>query len=242
MTFDSLRIALHGILANRMRSALTVLGMTIGVASVIILVAVGNGASLVVQDQIETLGTHTLYLVPTSTINGASGGDDTNRPGTASRLVELDRKDLASLRDPNNTPDVAGVAPMVSAPQVTGTVQGATYTPLQFIGTTPAYFDMASLDLGSGSYFTDDDNVQHRKVVVLGQTVATELFGANDAVGQSVKFSGASFRVVGILEEQGSGPFGDQDSIVLAPLSAVQDTMTGNTGTYSSILIQAVSR
>ncbi len=242
MTFDSLRIALHGILANRMRSLLTVLGMTIGVASVIILVAVGNGASAVVQDQIETLGTNTLFLVPTSTLNGASGGDDTNRPGTASRLVELDDDDIKALSNPANTPDVAGVAPMVSAAQVTGTFQGATYTPLQFIGTTPNYFDMASLELASGSYFSEDDDLAHRKLAVLGQTVATELFGESDPVGERVKFNGASFRVVGLLEEQGSGPFGDQDSIVLTPLSAVQDTLTGNTGTYSSFLIQSVSR
>jgi len=242
VTFDSLRIALHGILANRMRSLLTVLGMTIGVASVIILVAVGNGASAVVQDQIETLGTNTLFLVPTSTLNGASGGDDTNRPGTASRLVELDDDDIKALSNPANTPEMAGVAPMVSAAQVTGTFQGATYTPLQFIGTTPNYFDMASLELASGSYFSEDDDLAHRKLAVLGQTVATELFGESDPVGERVKFNGASFRVVGLLEEQGSGPFGDQDSIVLTPLSAVQDTLTGNTGTYSSFLIQSVSR
>jgi putative ABC transport system permease protein len=242
MTVDSLRIALHGILANRMRSLLTVLGMTIGVASVIILVAVGNGASRVVQSQIETLGTNTLFLVPTSTLNGASGGDDTTRTGTASRLVELDDDDVAALSDPERAPDVAGVAPMVSAAQVTGTYQGATYTPLQFIGTTPRYFEMANLTLQSGSYFGEDDDDQHRKVAVLGQTVATELFGDADPVGESVKFSGAVFRVVGLLEEQGSGPFGDQDSIVVAPLSAVQDTLTGNRGTYSSMLIQAVSR
>ncbi len=241
MTLDSLRIAVAGILANRMRSLLTVLGMTIGVASVIILVAVGNGASVVVQDQIETLGTNTLFLVPTSTLNGASG-DDTSRPGTASRKIELDDDDVAALSNPANAPDVRGVAPMTSAAQVTGTFQGATYTPMQFIGSTPSYFDMASLELERGAPFTEDDDTQHRKVAVIGQTVATELFGDADPVGESVKFSGAVFRIVGLLEAQGSGPFGDQDSIVLAPLSTVQDTMTGNTGTYSSLLIQAASR
>ncbi|MGQ0742767.1 MAG: ABC transporter permease [Acidimicrobiales bacterium] len=242
MTLDSLRIALSGILANRMRSLLTVLGMTIGVASVIVLVAVGNGASVVVQDQIETLGTNTLFLVPTSTLNGASDGDDTSRPGTASRLVELDEDDAEDLADPAQVPDLAAVAPMASAAQVTGTFEGATYTPLQFIGTTPEYFTMASLELGSGSYFTADDEAAHRKVVVIGTTVAEELFGATDPVGARVSFGGSVFRVAGLLEKQGSGPFGDQDSIVLAPLSTVQDTLTGNTGTYSSILLQAASR
>ncbi len=239
MTLDNIRIALHGIWANRLRSSLTTLGIMIGVAAVIVLVAVGNGAARFVQQEIESLGTNTLFVIPTSGLNPGGG----NRTGTASRQIELTHEDVRALRNKTNAPDVAAVSPEVNATQITGTFRGSTYTSQQFLGTTAEYFEIRNSEVSSGSLFTEDDVRQHRKVAVLGSTVVTNLFGERvNPLGATVKFGGINFRVLGVLESQSSGGFQDQNSLVIAPLTTVQDTLTGNSGSFATVTVQAVSR
>jgi putative ABC transport system permease protein len=245
MTLESFRIAIKGVLSNRLRSALTVLGIMIGVAAVILLVAVGSGSSLAVQQRIESLGTNSLVIFSGGFgrgFGGGGGGGGASRNGTASRRSQLTAADVKALQNKQNAPDIKAVAPSVTA-SATGAYQGATYSPQQFVGTTASFFEIRKYTLAAGSAFTDDDVTNHAKVAVLGQTVVTNLFGAGtNPLGARVKFGGAAFNVIGVLEAKGSNGFQDQDDVVIAPITAVQDTLAGNTGSYNNITVEAASR
>lgn len=226
---ETLRIALGGILANKLRSGLTILGLTIGVASVIVLVAVGNGSSKAVQSRIEALGTNVLLVIG----GGARGGSATSN--AARRPLTLE--DADALRDKAQAPDVQGVAPVVdtSATLVSG---GTSYALGQLIGTTADYARARDYATTAGAFFTATDVRKRRRVIVLGPTVAQNL-GAS--VGQTIQVGGASFQVVGITATKGSNGFQDQDDVALAPVTAVQDALTGY-GDLGSITVQARSR
>jgi putative ABC transport system permease protein len=236
---ESIRIALQGLLANRLRSALTMLGILIGVGSVILLVAVGNGSSKAVQRQIENLGTNTLVVFRQGPF-GRGGGQ---RLGTSSRRSVLTMNDVRALENKQLVPDVKEVAPSISAQQVTASYEtGSTYSPQQFTGTTANYAQIRNYEIAAGRFLNDEDTRLHAKVAVLGQTVMRNLFGAADPIGARVKFNRATFQIIGVLESKGSSGAQDQDDVVLAPITAVQDELTGNTGQLNSISIQAVDR
>lgn len=242
MRSESMRIAVHGIRTNRLRSGLTILGMAIGVGAVIVLVAVGNGSSRAVQDRISQLGTNTLVVLR----QGQFGPGGRGQSGAAtSRPTSLTTKDVDALRDRANAPDVAAVAPVISV-STTGTVDGSSATPGQFIGTTPEYFSIRGYDAAAGSLFTQEDVDAHRKTVALGQTTMRNLFGAQasgaDVVGREVRFGSATFRVGGVLVSKGSNGLQDQDDVVIAPITAVQDTLSGSAAPLSQIVVQATSR
>jgi len=216
------------------------LGILIGVAAVILLVAVGNGSSIAVQQRIEGLGTNSLIVFPQRF--GPGGGGAATRNGTAARRSQLTAADVRALGNKQNAPDIKAVAPTVNA-SPTGAYLGATYAPQQFVGTTASFFEIRKFPVESGSAFTDQDVADHAKVVVLGKTVVSNLFGNGvDPVGAQVKFGSSTFQVVGVLKAKGSNGFQDQDDIAIASLTAVQDTLTGNTGTYSQITVEAASR
>ena len=137
---ESLRIALQGVMSNRLRSLLTMLGVTIGVASVIVLVAVGTGSSAAVQNQLEALGTNVLTVFPSRGGFGPGGGGGRATLGTQSSSSGLTMKDVTALRKKQNAPDLKSVNPVVNT-QVTATYQGATYQPSQFVGTSAGYFE-----------------------------------------------------------------------------------------------------
>jgi putative ABC transport system permease protein len=234
---ENLRFALAGILANRLRSALTMLGILIGVGAVILLVAVGTGSSHNVQEQIQSLGTNTLTVFR----GGGFGAGGRNRTGTQSRGNQLTLKDVKALQNQQNAPDVKSVAPVVNA-QATATYQGATYSPGQFVGSTPAYESIRNYQIQSGRFFDSADENAHARVVVLGQTVVTNLFGQGaDPVGANVNVNGTSFQVIGILKSKGTNGLQDQDDVAIAPLTAVEDNLTGNTGNVNQIAIEANS-
>jgi len=233
---ESFRIAVRGILSSRLRSLLTMLGVTIGVGAVIILVAVGNGSSKAVQDQLEGLGTNVLTVFQ----GGFFGPGDGNRPGTQSSSQALTLDDVEALQNPQNAPSIKSVSPVLMA-QVTATYEGATYTPSQFVGTNGAYFEASNYELASGRLFTDEDYEARSRVAVLGETVAQGLFGAADPIGKRILLNGVRFEVIGVLAAKGSaGPL-NQDEIAMAPLTAVQDALTGPRSSLSSIVVQATS-
>jgi putative ABC transport system permease protein len=214
------------------------LGILIGVGAVIVLVAVGNGSSIAVQNQIKGLGTNTL-TVQTGGFGGFGGGG--RRNGTTSRSVILTAADVKGLQNKALAPDVKAVAPSVTA-QVTGAYEGATHQVGQFIGTTANYADIRNYKVTSGSFFTADDQAQHRKVVVLGTTVVTSLFGPGvNPIDAVVKFGSARYRVVGVLASRGTNGFQDQDDVALAPLSAAQDTLVSRSAGYNTITLEAAS-
>jgi putative ABC transport system permease protein len=228
-------IALRGIAANRMRSALTVLGVTIGVAAVIVLVAVGRGSAVDVQNRIASLGTNVLTVMPGGGFGFGPGG--ATRTGTSSSFQELTDKDVKALQDETVAPSIKSVSPIVNA-QVTATYDGATHDVGQFFGSTPSVAEARNYEVASGRFFTADEVNAHERVTVIGQTVATNLFGSQDPLDQTVKLNGSSYRIIGVLESKGTNGIQDQDDVAIAPITAVRDTAAGGSS-ISQIVVQA---
>ena len=226
---ESLRSAIDAILANRLRSALTMLGIMIGVAAVIVLVAFGQGASNSITGSIQSLGTNLLTVTSVSSV-GRDGGSVVVR--------DLTVDDARALNDVVAAPDIAAAAPVRRA-QVACTFGGSSH-PTAVNGTWPAYFEISNSPVSDGTYFTNDDQLAGRRVIVIGKTVATALFGDADPLGQQISCSGTPFTVIGILAPKGGSGFGDADDTALAPLSAVQNHLTGY-GPVSFISVQAMS-
>ncbi len=222
-----LRFAVAGLAANKVRSALTMLGVLIGVASVILLLAVGNGSSAAVKDSITSLGTNSL-TVSSSASRGAATA--------AKKLTVDDAKALASATD---APSIKSVAPVVTT-SGTALYGNVSYQPGQIVGTYPAYFETSNLKVDKGDYFSADDVLNSRKVAVLGSTTAKELFANEDPVGKRITIGGTPFTVVGVLATKGSSGFNDPDDVVVAPLPTVQNAFTGF-GSVNQILVQAGS-
>ena len=272
---ESARFAVRGVLANKLRSLLTMSGIIIGVAAVIILIAAGTGASAAVQKNFSSLGSNTLTVTSSSTgaggrggrgggggargggFGGAQGGGAAARGGgagtgaagagtvdngTRTREPQLTLDDAEALVDSVNAPDIASVAPVVTAQSVTATDNGASHAVATFTGTSPSYLVNNNDSVATGAAFTDTDYTAHHRVALLGTTVATALVGGDGtaAVGQAVQFNGVGFTVLGILAPKGSSGPQDQDDRVLAPLTAVQDTLTGY-GDITSISVKATS-
>jgi putative ABC transport system permease protein len=251
---EVLRVAWKGVTVNKPRSALTTLGILIGVAAVIILVAVGTGSSRAVQDQISQLGSNTLTVSASSTAAGGRGGggivffeggsaeDTTSQNATETRTPELTIDDARAIAESDQATAVLGVAPTVSASSVTATYDGASHSVGTFTGTTPAYLLIDDSEVAEGRSFTDAEYTAHRRVALVGTSVAEDLVGTDvgDLVGKQVSFNGITFEVVGILAEKGSTGPQDQDDRVIAPATAVQDTLSGY-GPIDSIQVKAAS-
>jgi putative ABC transport system permease protein len=231
---ETLRVALAGIAANTLRSGLTILGMTIGVAAVIVLVAVGNGSQRQVQAGIDALGTN--VLIVQAQLGGRGPGG--SRAGGGG--IELSMKDADALRNTFDAPDVKSAAPVVDVSGTTLVSASTSYSPSSFVGTTPAYAQARDLSAASGELLRAEDVARHRRVVVIGPTIVTNLFDGQDPVGRSLRVDGASFQVIGVTKAKGSNGVQDQDDVVLAPLTAVQDAVSGYGG-LSSIVVQATS-
>ncbi len=231
---ETLRIAWGGILANKLRSGLTILGMTIGVAAVIILIAVGNGSSKAVEERIESLGTNVLLVESGATRGGARFG------GASSSAVSLTRQDAAALQNRSEAPDVTSASPVVNATGVTLVYNGTSYEPGTFAGTTPSYLAAHGYHLQEGTAFTEADVAHHARVAVIGQTVVEELFPGQDPVGQTMRANGVNFEVVGVLAAKGSNGVSNLDEIVAAPITTVQDSLSGY-GPIDSITVEATS-
>jgi putative ABC transport system permease protein len=231
---ETLRIAWGGILANKLRSGLTILGMTIGVAAVIILIAVGNGSSKAVEERIESLGTNVLLVESGAIRGGARFG------GASSSPVSLTKQDAAALQSRFEAPDVKSAAPVVNASGVTLVFDGASFQPGTFVGTTPTYLTAHGYRIQEGAAFTEADVAHHARVAVIGQTVAEELFGGQSPVGQTMRANGVNFEVVGVLAPKGSNGIANLDEIVAAPISTVQDSLSGY-GPIDSITVEATS-
>ncbi|GAA0356218.1 ABC transporter permease [Actinoallomurus spadix] len=252
MTLEVLRFALHGLAANKLRSGLTTLGILIGVGAVIMLVAVGNGSSQQVQKNIERLGTNTLTVMPSTSggrgggggglarlLRGGSGGA-AQQTGPRAQAKNLTVDDARALADAKSAPSVKSVSPVVTASSANATYEGTAHAIQQFVGTYPAYFEASNAPVARGTYFTADDVLNGRKVVVIGNTVAEDLFGTVDPVGRQITVSGVNFTVVGVLKTKGSSGFQDADDVAIAPLPAVQQSLTGY-GALNQIVVQATS-
>jgi putative ABC transport system permease protein len=229
---ETMRIAWSGVTANKLRSGLTILGMTIGVASVIVLIAVGNGSSRAVKSQIQSLGTNVLLVMSGRGLGGARAA--------GSGTVSMTKQDAEALQDPGKAPDVKTASPVVNASSTKLVYNSTSYEPSSFVGTTPSYLTAHSYKVQEGASFTSADVSQHKRVAVIGQTVVRELFAGQSAVGQSLKVNGSNFEVVGVLASKGSNGATNEDDIVVAPISTVEDSLTGY-GPINSITVEATS-
>jgi putative ABC transport system permease protein len=230
---EMLRIAWSGITANKLRSGLTILGMTIGVASVIVLIAVGNGSSKAVQSTIQSLGTNVLVVQ-------ASGGFRFGARASTAATVSLTKADAEALQSPSLAPDVKSASPVVDASSVSLVYDGTSFEPSSFVGTTPSYLTAHTYKVAEGASFTAEDVAKHRRVAVIGQEVVQELFAGESAVGQNMKVNGSNYEVVGVLAKKGTNGTTNEDDVVMAPITTVQDSLTG-VGAIDSITVQAKS-
>ena len=231
----SIRIALRALKVNRLRSALTMLGIIIGVAAVIAMVAVGSGATARIQQQIQAIGSNLIMVMPGSvTSNGIRLGS-----GAGVTLSEDDARAIAA-----ECPAVAAVAPTVrGAAQV---MYGNNNWATSIQGTTPDFLTIREQPVARGTAFTTEDVSSAAKVVVLGQTVAQNLFGDADPTGQTIRIKNVPFLVDGVLSAKGQSPTGqDQDDLVLIPISTAKRQVTGsnqaNAGSVGSIMVQAIN-
>jgi putative ABC transport system permease protein len=231
---ETIRVAFQGLTANKLRSGLTILGLMIGVGSVIVLIAVGTGSSDAVESQIEALGSNVLLVSSGPTLGGLRGGG-------GSSTESLSVADANALQNKVTAPDVLSASPVVTAEDVTLTYGSTTYSPSSFVGTTPSYQGAKSYTMAQGSWFTNADEKNHGRDLVVGPTVVQELFNGADPVGDTVQVNGTNFTVVGVTNSKGSNGTTNLDDVAIAPLTAAQDTLTGY-GSISQIIVQAKSR
>jgi putative ABC transport system permease protein len=228
-------MALRGISSNWLRSLLTMLGVLIGVAAVIVLLAVGTGSSQAVESQIDKLGTNTLTVFS----SGRFGGG-TSQTGTQSRNATLTSTDVKLISDKNSAPDVESVSPVISTSE-TATYNGATYT-TSVIGSTPSYLTASNYTVSAGRSITESDVAHHAEVVDIGSDVASNLFATgSDPLGKQILIGSAEFEVVGVLASKGSSGLSNQDAVAIAPYTAVQDQLTGESESFSELLVQGKS-
>jgi putative ABC transport system permease protein len=231
----SVRIALHALQLNRLRSALTMLGIVIGVAAVIATAAIGSGAKQRIQQQIASIGSNIIIVLPGSlTSSGLRMGT-----GNALTLSQADAHELST-----QCPDIALAVPVVrGGAQIV--YENSNWATIVF-GTTPDFLSVRDLSIAEGSSFTQQDVDSANKVAVLGKTVVTNLFGDMDPVGQPIRIKNVPFIVAGILERKGQSPTGqDQDDIILLPISTAKRKVIGiksaNADAVDSIIMEAKS-
>jgi putative ABC transport system permease protein len=235
---QTFQFALAGLSANKLRSALTTLGILIGVGSVILLVAVGNGSSQSVQNAISSLGASSITVLHTE---GSASGFASASSASSSSTAFAEPKDL-TVQDAQALAVSAGVAsasPVVSTSQ-TLSLGASSDSGVSLTGTYPTYFPAENDSLSQGAYFTTQEVTQAQDVVVIGSEVATDLFGTANPVGQSVLVAGIPFTVVGVLASKGSSGLVSADNTAVAPLTTVQDQLTGF-GTLNDIVVLAKS-
>ena len=236
---EVLRSAMRGVTANKLRSVLTLLGVMIGVGSVILLLAVGNGSAQTVQNAITTLGTNTL-TVRASTVGGGGGGGGgaaaTTTTGSSVKTITRAVSDeLASA----GLGHVKTVVPNVST-SLTVSSDAESSTNVSVVGSTAGYFDVSTAKVATGSAFTAADVTTSAKVAVIGSTLASTLFSTGSALGQQITVDGTPFTVVGVLASQSSVGFTDPNSIVIAPITRIQKSFTGY-GAVSTLTVEATN-
>ncbi len=232
--FEALRVAVAGLLANRLRSSLTMLGILIGVAAVILLVAVGNGASVQINNQIQALGANVIFVYPS---NAKGAGGISQGFGTSQTLT---MSDVDAINKRQQDPDVVAAIPIAqSGGQITYANQNY-FAPTT--GTTVDFPQVRDYQIAEGSFFTQDDVAAQHRVVVLGKTVVDNLFANTDPIGQTIKINRQSFRVVGVFAAKGGTGFGSQDNVVVAPITSVWAYLSGGRGkNVSQIVVSASS-
>ena len=214
---ESLRIAITSLRANKLRTVLTMLGIIIGVASVVALMAIGNGAQASITSQISSIGSNLLTVFPGQQRRGPQPA------ATTSQALTL--ADAEAIAKPGVVPGIVAVAPSFqSGGQV---VAGANNLSVSIIGVTPSYFVVRNLAAARGDVLNDTQVRGQRSVAVLGSNVAEDLFGLQNPVGKQIRIKGQVFQVIGVLETKGGGGFGSIDDQLFVPIGVAQQRLFG---------------
>ncbi len=218
---DPVKIAYNNLRAAKFRSFLTILGIVIGIASVIIIMAVGTSAQELILDQVRGVGSNLIGVLP-------GGSEEKGPPASAfgTVITSLKFDDLKALLQKNNVPNLTEGAGYISG---NDTVQYASidknYT---FQGTTASYVSVENTDVAQGRFFTKEEETSLSRFAVLGSTVASELFGGTtDPIGKKIKIGDQNFDVIGVLATRGSAAFSNQDTTIFMPLFTAQKIMLG---------------
>jgi putative ABC transport system permease protein len=207
--------ASESLLANKMRSGLTVLGIIIGVAAVIAVLAIGNGTQESILGEIQGVGTNLLFVIP-------GGSDDVTNP------EPLTLADAEALSDPLSAPSITGVAPVLNG-RVELTYAGESKS-TTLNGVTPAYQQVRNVELSEGEFISNTDLSGRSSVVILGTEVADQLFGRKAGlVGEKVRIEGQPFRVIGVLKEKGGSAMGSEDDQIMVPMTTAQTRLLQST-------------
>lgn len=222
---ENFTMAAKNLRSNLVRSILTMLGVIIGVTAVIVMVSLGEGAKQQITKSITAMGSNLLIVFP------GMGGQHGGSFGSASTLTN---KILPVIE--NCSSYIANIAPEARGRQMIKTAKNSIQSPI--IGCTPSYLSVRNYQIGSGGFFTEDDLKAKRRVVVLGSYVAGELFPGINPVGQEIKVGRTRLKIIGVLRDKGQSGFGNNDDLVLVPLTTAQQRFLGNKN-LSSIYVQA---
>jgi putative ABC transport system permease protein len=222
---QTLRVALRALLRNKLRSFLTALGIVIGVGAVIAMVAIGEGAKAMVEQQFASMGSNMIIIMSGASARGGSFGGYGSMPTMTWADLEAIRTEVPSVR--------YAVATLRSVVQVLSDDQNWSTT---VIGTSPEYLDIRSWEISSGTNFTESDVDGGTKVALIGQAVVAKLFGAGiEPVGQTVRIQKVPFVIVGVLAKKGQSPMGqDYDDTLIVPVTTYQAKIQGSLQKYIS--------
>ena len=227
---ESVLIALKALMANKLRSILTMLGIIIGVGAVIAMISIGMGVRQQVQDSISSLGSNMLIIMP-----GAPSSHGVR--GAAGSYTTLKKEDAEAIK--KNIKNIDYVAPTVSrAYQI---VAGNQNWNSSVQGITPEYMAIRNLTVGSGAFISEHDLASRNRVAVIGSVVANNLFGGENPTGKNIRINNNPYKIIGVLDAKGQSAMGqDQDDVVLIPLTTAQERLIGITH-VSSINVQVSS-
>jgi len=215
----TVRVALRALAKNKMRAGLTVLGIVIGVAAVILLVSICQSAGQLVQNQLQTIGTNAIIIEPGSQNNAGVR----KSAGSIPTLCAADADAMAE-----ECPAVLAASPMVFA-QAQVVAGNQNWLPNELVGVGTSYLTVRNWQMDRGDFFTQSDIHSAAKVCVIGATVADNLFQTRNCVGRSIRIKNIPFEIVGMLEPKGANPFGtDQDNVVLAPYTTIKKRISGS--------------
>ncbi len=219
MTFkNSVKTAIEGLRTHKSRSLLTILGIVIGITSIILIMSIGQGAQDLILGQIQGLGSRTIAVIPGRVPKGPTDFAQT-------LSASLKQKDLDALLKKENAPTIKDVMPVVFSAS-TATYGSNAYA-MTILGVSERASSIFNLQVANGIFLTDDDIKGRTDSIVIGHKVKNELFGASDAVGQKIKIEGKNFRVIGVLPQKGQVSFFNFDEIALAPYTTTQQYILG---------------
>lgn len=228
---DSFKTAIKGLQTNKSRTGLTILGIVIGITSIILMMSIGEGAQALIIDQISGLGAGTIVIRPGQEPSGPSD------VGATLFSDSLKTRDVEALRRVNNAPHIVEITPALIVP---GSVSygGETYRPM-IMGASVDFFSQAfNIYITHGTAFDDNDIQENASVAVIGSKVANELFGASDAVGEYITIKDRSFRVVGVFPDKGQVAFFNINDTVILPYTTAQKYILG-IDHYHEVIVKA---